>query len=213
MTYLVEGKRNGEAPKTTNVQKFLTIAICGFDNFAHIPAVGSYGEDPVACAKRSAGARGNASIADGVRFPIARRLLRADFEVDFGTVNTCKEADGSTTLGDGTYWSKVQLERYIMGGEKEDFPRSPIPTEMSEFADDTLQETRFAECFYRIGRGPRWKEATKFLEKPRRGNQEMHPVYFTVDTWRRMNVDFCDGMYGRIKRPSPLMPAACGRGN
>ena len=82
----------------------------------------------------------------------------------------------------------------------------------SEFACATLQETRFVELLYGSDHGADRQESTKFPDQLQIANPDMYPVAFIPETWHRMNVDFCDGMYGGIRRLFPLMPDACDRG-
>ena len=101
MRELMENKQNkDENPKAAKLQKFATFAMRGFGNFAHVSAVGSYGGDLIASVKRCIKARGNTLITAGIRFPITHRLLKAAVMVDFGTVDTGKEVEGSTKLAD-----------------------------------------------------------------------------------------------------------------
>ena len=114
--------KKDENPKATKMQKFVTFAMRGFGNFTHKLAVARYGDDMIASVKRCINARGNTLIAAGIRFPIAYRLLKAAVKVDFGTINTGKEVEGSTTLADFPFWPKEKLERYRLGTEKDDIP-------------------------------------------------------------------------------------------
>ena len=183
MRELMESKNNkGENPTTTKLQKFVTFAMRGFGNFTHMLAVGSYGEDLIASLKRCINARGNTLIAAGVRFPITHRLLRAAVKVDFGTINTGKEVEGSTTLADFPYWSKEKLERYRMGAEKDDIPRGSLQKTISEFPDAAKQETLFTELLYGGEHGPGRYEAIPFFEQLHRGDPELYTVAFVVET-------------------------------
>ena len=104
MREIMENKQGKDGnPKATKLRKFSTFAMRGFGGSPRMLAVGSFGGDLIASVKRCINARGNNLIASGVRFPITYRLLKAEEKVDFGTVHTGKEVEGSTALGDFPY--------------------------------------------------------------------------------------------------------------
>ena len=125
----------GENPKAANLQNFAAFYMRDVENSKHMMDVGSYGGDLAACVKRTTNTRANSLIADGVRFPITHRLLRAPAEVDCGTVNTGAETDGSSKLGDYSYRPNGKIGRYHLGGENGDVARGSLATNISEFAD------------------------------------------------------------------------------
>ena len=183
MRELMEKKTNkDENPRTTKMQKFATFAMRGFGNFSHVLAVGSYGEDLIASVKRCIDARGNTPIAAGIRFPITHRLLKASVKMDFGTINTGKEVEGSTMLADFPYWSKERLERYRLGTEKDDIPRGKLPQVIAEFVDAAKQETKYLELLYGEEHAPDRLRAITFFEQLHRDNPDLYTVPFGVET-------------------------------
>ena len=65
---MATGQGKEEAPRSTKPLKFATFAMRGFGSSAHVLAVGIYGDDLIASAKRCVNARGDTLIADVVRF-------------------------------------------------------------------------------------------------------------------------------------------------
>ena len=105
------------------------------------------------------------------------------------------------------------MGRYRSGTEKNDIPRGTLPKVISDFADAAKQETRFTDLLYGEEHGTDRYHAIPFFEQLHRGNPDLYTVAFLVETWRRWNVDFCEGMYGGIRRLLPLLSATADRGD
>ena len=75
-----------------------------------------------------------------------------------------------------------------------------MPTTIAAFADAANRITLFIEMLYGRDQGTDRSIAIHVFENLRRGNPNLYTVAFVLETWRRMNVDFCEGMRERVRR-------------
>ena len=207
-----QNKKDG-GPKATQMQKFVTFTMRGLGNFVHKFDVASYGDDMVASVKRRINARGNTLISAGILFPITHRLLQAAAKVDFGTINTGKEVEGSSAIADSSFSAKAKLAMYRLGTEKDGVPRGALPKVISDVADAAKQETKFIELLYGEEHGTDRYLAIPFFEQLHRDNPDLYTAAFVVEKWNRANVDFCEGMYEGVRRLFPLLSDTADRGD